>query len=51
MRKRSKHEPTDSYFYLSRLLAKCMMIFNIPVSPIRTQINNTQNINNSEMST
>ena len=24
-KKRSKHEPTDSYFYLARQLAKCMM--------------------------
>ena len=25
-KKRPKHEPTDSYFYLKRQLAKCMMI-------------------------
>ena len=24
-KKRPKHEPTDSYFYLARQLAKCMM--------------------------
>ena len=24
-KKRPKHEPTDSYFYLARHLAKCMM--------------------------
>ena len=24
-RKRSKHDPTDSYFYLARQIAKCMM--------------------------
>ena len=25
-RRRPKHEPTDSYFYVSRELAKCTMI-------------------------
>ena len=27
-KKRPKHEPTDSYFYLARQLAKCMMIYD-----------------------
>ena len=27
-KKRPKHEPTDSYSYLSRQLVKCMMIYN-----------------------
>ena len=27
-RKRPKNEPTDSYFYLARQLAKCMVIFD-----------------------
>ena len=27
-KKRPKHEPTDSYFYLARQLVKCMMISN-----------------------
>ena len=50
VRKRSKHVPTDSYFYLSRQLAKCTMRFNMPIGPVRTQMTNTQNMNNSEMS-
>ena len=28
VKKRPKHEPTDSYFYLAIQLAKCMMISN-----------------------
>ena len=47
MRKRPKHEPTDSYFYLARQLAKCMMranAFNFHVEPVRTQMTNTQQI-------
>ena len=27
-KKRPKHEPTDSYFHISRQLAKCMMRYN-----------------------
>ena len=27
-KKRLKHEPTNSYFYLARGIAKCMMIFD-----------------------
>ena len=40
-RKRTKHEPTDSYFYLARQLAKCMTIadvFNSHGYPVRTEI-------------
>ena len=36
---RPKHEPTDSYFYLARQLAKCMMrasALNSHVYPVRT---------------
>ena len=51
MWKRSKHVPTDSYFYLSRHLDKCIMIFNMRVGPIRTHMTNTQKMNNYEMST
>ena len=51
MRKRSKHMPTDSYFYLTRNLEKCMMKFNMRVDPVRTQMTNTKKINNYEMST
>ena len=41
-RKRPKHEPTDSYFYPSRQLVKCMIrdyAFNLHVYPVRTKIN------------
>ena len=51
MRKRSKNAPTDSYFYLARKLAKCMMIFNMNFGLVRIKITNTQNMNNSEMIT
>ena len=39
VQKSPKHEPTDSYFYLSRQLAKCMMrvyAFNSNVDPVKT---------------
>ena len=44
VRKRPKHEPTDSYFYLSIQFAKCMMkadAFNSHVDPVRTEITGT----------
>ena len=50
MRKRSKHMPNDSYFYLERHLSVCMMRFSISVGPVTTQMTNTQNMNNSDMS-
>ena len=50
VRKRSKHMSTDSYFYLARHLAKCMMRFNIPIGPLRTQMTNMLNMNNHETS-
>ena len=40
-RKRTKHEPTDSYFYLARQLAKCMMrvdALNSDNYPVRTEM-------------
>ena len=40
-RKRPKHEPTGSYFYLARQLAKCMMTANTLNShgyPVRTEM-------------
>ena len=43
--------PTDSYFYLSIQLEKCTMTLNVRICPVRTQISNTQRMNNSEMST
>ena len=50
MRNSSKHVPTDSYFYTERQLAKCMIIFNIPVGPVIIQTTNTQRMNNYETS-
>ena len=38
-RRRTKHDPTDSYFYLSRQLVKCMVradALNSHVNPVRT---------------
>ena len=49
MQKRSKNLPTDSYFYLARHLAKCMMIFNSHVGPVRMIMTSTQNIPNSQV--
>ena len=49
VRKRPKHEPTESYFYLARQLAKCMMIdddFNLHVDPVRTEMTGTQYYSN-----
>ena len=49
MRKRSRHEPTDSYFYVSRQLVKSIMRLNLHVGPVRTQMTNTQKMNIYEM--
>ena len=43
--------PTDGYFYLARQIASCIMIFNMYVIPVRTDITNTQKMNNYEIST
>ena len=46
-RKRPKHEPTDSYFYLARQLAKCMLIadaLNSHIYPVRTKMTATKQI-------
>ena len=51
MNKRSKHTPTDRYFNPEIQAVQCMLRFNICVRPVRTKITNTQNMNNSEMST
>ena len=51
MWKRSKHEPTESYSYLEKYIAKCMMIHNSHIGPVRTQMTNTQKMNKSEIST
>ena len=45
--RRPKHDPTDSYFYLARQLAKCMMIadtLNSHVYPVRTKMTGTKQI-------
>ena len=45
MRKRLTHEPNDSYFYLARHIAKCMMragVFNFHVDLVRTEITGIQ---------
>ena len=47
MWKNPKHEPTDSYFYITIKLAKCMVradTFNLNVDPVRTHITGTQHI-------
>ena len=47
MRKRPKHEPNDSYFYLAIQIAKCMMIsgaFNLCADPVRIEMTGTQRI-------
>ena len=46
-RKRPKHEPTDSKFYLARQLAKCIMRaddLNSHVYPVRTEMTGTKQI-------
>ena len=47
MSKRSKHIPTDIYFYLAIQLSKCIMRLNMRVGPVRTQMTNMQNMKNS----
>ena len=45
VQKRPTHEPTDSYFYLARQLAKCMTRADnsyLHVEPVRTEITSTQ---------
>ena len=46
-RKRPKHEPTDSYFYLARQLERFMTrsdVLNLHVYPVRTEMTVTQKI-------
>ena len=50
VQKRSKHMHTDSFFYLAGQFAKCTMIFNMRIGPVRMQMTNTQKMNNTEMS-
>ena len=45
VQKRPKHEPTDSYFYLARNIAKCMTIadaLNLHADPVRIDMNGIQ---------
>ena len=47
VRKRPKHEPTDSYFYLVIHLTKCIMradTFNLNIDPVRTEMTGTNHI-------
>ena len=47
VRKSPNHEPTYSYFYLARQIAKCMIrsdAFNLHVYPVRTEITGMQQI-------
>ena len=51
-RKRTKHEPTDSYFYLARHITNYMMkadALNLRVYPIRTEMNATKQIPTSHV--
>ena len=51
-KKRPKNEPTYSYFYLARQLAKCMMrvdVLNLHVYPVRTEITGTKQIPTSHV--
>ena len=51
-RRRPKHEPTDSYFYLSRQLTKCMMravSLHSHVYPVRTEITGMKQIPTSRV--
>ena len=52
VKKRPKNEPTNSYFYLSRQLAKCMMKYdalNLHVDSVRTEMTDMQQIPTSHV--
>ena len=47
MRKRPKHEPTDTYFYIAIQLSNSIMradAFNLHVDPVRTEMTGTKQI-------
>ena len=47
VRKRPKHEPTESYFYLARQIDKCMTradAFNLNVDPVITEMTGMKQI-------
>ena len=51
-KKRPRHDPTYSYFYLARNLEKCMMIaddLNLHVYPLRTEMTATKQIPTSHV--
>ena len=51
-RKRPKHEPTYSKFYLARHISKCMMradALNLHVYPVRTEMTATKQITASHV--
>ena len=51
-KERPKHEPTDSYFYLAKKLAKCMMrsdALNSHVYPVRGEMTATKHIPTSHV--
>ena len=51
-KKRPKHDPNVSYFYLSRQLVKCMMRddpLNSHIYPVRTEMTATKQIPTSEV--
>ena len=51
-RRRPKHEPTDSYFYLARQLVKCMTradVLNLHVYPVRIETTATKQIPTSHV--
>ena len=47
----SKHMSNNSYFYPAIYILNFMIIFNVPVVPVRTKITNTKKMNNYEMIT
>ena len=52
VQKRTKHEPTDSYFYLSRHIDKCMMradVLNSENDPVGTDMTGTKQIPTSHV--
>ena len=51
MQKRHKQVPAGSYFYIEIYLAKFMMKLYMRIGPVRKQNNNTQKMNNHDMST
>ena len=50
VQKKSKHETTDSRFYLEIQLAKCMRL-NSQVGPVRTKVTETKKMNIYDMNT